>query len=467
MNRHLNRARWVAVLGVGAVIAIAGCDRVKAELLAPQNPGLVDPTAINSPTAALALRVGALGRYKQLTNGNGNESIWQYAGTLADEFKNADFANYRIGADQRLTDASVSWNYAATTQSRGFVRDAIDAMKSYNPDSAAMIGELYAELAFFEMTMADNYCNGIPLGHTEAGVRINGEPLTIMQVYDSAANHLDTAMALTAKAADSNSVYINRLSRVLKARVLIDKDKANAGAAAALVASVPTGYVYDMTFSSASGANGMWSLNNSTARISVADSFDIVGGATNVIKNALPFASANDPRVPVCNGDVCSPKVVAEDQVTRPFYVGLLYKGQFDPLVLASGIDARLYEAEAKLQAGDVPGMLTILNSLRQASPRPTIGVTTVPAMSALAAPANTADATTLLFREKAFWTFGRGQRLPDLRRLIRQYDRTQDAVFPTGPYFKGGSYGADVNFPVPSSEAVNPLFHGCLDRKA
>ena len=467
MNRHLNRARWVAVLGVGAVIAVAGCDRVKAELLAPQNPGLVDPTAINSPTAALALRVGALGRYKQLTNGNGNESIWQYAGTLADEFKNADFANYRIGADQRLTDASVSWNYAATTQSRGFVRDAIDAMKSYNPDSAAMIGELYAELAFFEMTMADNYCNGIPLGHTEAGVRINGEPLTIMQVYDSAANHLDTAMALTAKAADSNSVYINRLSRVLKARVLIDKDKANAGAAAALVASVPTGYVYDMTFSSASGANGMWSLNNSTARISVADSFDIVGGATNVIKNALPFASANDPRVPVCNGDVCSPKVVAEDQVTRPFYVGLLYKGQFDPLVLASGIDARLYEAEAKLQAGDVPGMLTILNSLRQASPRPTIGVTTVPAMSALAAPANTADATTLLFREKAFWTFGRGQRLPDLRRLIRQYDRTQDAVFPTGPYFKGGSYGADVNFPVPSSEAVNPLFHGCLDRKA
>jgi len=467
VNRHLNRARWVAVLGVGAVIAIAGCDRVKAELLAPQNPGLVDPTAINSPTAALALRVGALGRYKQLTNGNGNESIWQYAGTLADEFKNADFANYRIGADQRLTDASVSWNYAATTQSRGFVRDAIDAMKSYNPDSAAMIGELYAELAFFEMTMADNYCNGIPLGHTEAGVRINGEPLTIMQVYDSAANHLDSAMALTAKAADSNSVYINRLSRVLKARVLIDKDKANAGAAAGLVAPVPTGYVYDMTFSSASGANGMWSLNNSTARISVADSFDIVGGATNVIKNALPFASANDPRVPVCNGDVCSPKVVAEDQVTRPFYVGLLYKGQFDPLVLASGIDARLYEAEAKLQAGDVPGMLTILNSLRQASPRPTIGVTTVPAMSALAAPANTADATTLLFREKAFWTFGRGQRLPDLRRLIRQYDRTQDAVFPTGPYFKGGSYGADVNFPVPSSEAVNPLFHGCLDRKA
>jgi hypothetical protein len=255
------------------------------------------------------------------------------------------------------------------------------------------------------------------------------------------------------------------LARVWKARVLIAKDKANAAAAAALVANVPTTYVYDMAFSSVSGSNGMWGLNNSTARISVADSFDIVGGNTNVIKNALPFASANDPRVPVINGDIASPKVVAEDQVTRPFYVGLLYKGQFDPLVLASGIDARLYEAEAKLVAGDIPGMMTILNALRQA--KPTIGVTAVPAMAALPTPATTDAATTLLFREKAFWTFGRGQRLPDLRRLIRQYGRTQDQVFPTGLYFKGGSYGVDVNFPVPSSEAVNPLFTGCLDRKA
>jgi hypothetical protein len=87
--------------------------------------------------------------------------------------------------------------------------------------------------------------------------------------------------------------------------------------------------------------------------------------------------------------------------------------------------------------------------------------------MAALPTPATTDAATTLLFREKAFWTFGRGQRLPDLRRLIRQYGRTQDQVFPVGLYFKGGSYGTDVNFPVPSSEAVNPLFTGCLDRKA
>jgi hypothetical protein len=57
---------------------------VKTELLAPQNPGLVDPTAVSTPTAALALRIGAIGRYKQVQAG---ESIWQYGGTLADEIQ--------------------------------------------------------------------------------------------------------------------------------------------------------------------------------------------------------------------------------------------------------------------------------------------------------------------------------------------------------------------------------------------
>ncbi len=88
--------------------------------------------------------------------------------------------------------------------------------------------------------------------------------------------------------------------------------------------------------------------------------------------------------------------------------------------------------------------------------------------MAALATvPATKDQAATLFFREKAFWTYGRGQRLGDLRRLIRQYGRTEDNVFPKGVYFKGGLYGSDVNFPVPDAEKVNPLFTDRLDRKA
>jgi hypothetical protein len=87
--------------------------------------------------------------------------------------------------------------------------------------------------------------------------------------------------------------------------------------------------------------------------------------------------------------------------------------------------------------------------------------------MAALPAPATKDEAVTLFFREKAFWTFSRGQRVGDLRRMIRQYGRTQDKVFPVGQHYKGGNYGTDVNFPVPDAERVNPQFTGCLDRNA
>jgi hypothetical protein len=72
-----------------------------------------------------------------------------------------------------------------------------------------------------------------------------------------------------------------------------------------------------------------------------------------------------------------------------------------------------------------------------------------------------------LHFREKAFWTFGRGQRLGDLRRLVRQYGRPQDQVFPVGVHYKGGSYGSDVNLPVVTDEGNNPNFDGCTNRDA
>jgi hypothetical protein len=40
------------------------------------------------------------------------------------------------------------------------------------------------------------------------------------------------------------------------------------------------------------------------------------------------------------------------------------------------------------------------------------------------------------------------------------------DSVFPNGAYHKGGSYGPDVNLPIPIEEQNNPnVPAGCLDR--
>jgi hypothetical protein len=109
--------------------------------------------------------------------------------------------------------------------------------------------------------------------------------------------------------------------------------------------------------------------------------------------------------------------------------------------------------------------MMTILNALRGVAQN--LGVVVTPVMTALPTPATRDAAIDLYFREKAFWTFSRGQRLGDLRRLVRQYQRTQASVFPSGTFFKGGTYGADVNFPITVDEQNNPEFKGCTDRNA
>ena len=61
---------------------------------------------------------------------------------------------------------------------------------------------------------------------------------------------------------------------------------------------------------------------------------------------------------------------------------------------------------------------------------------------------------------------------LEHLRRLIRQYNRAQNVVFPTGPWHKGGNYGTDVTVPVPQAEQNNPNLPAsatetCLSRSA
>jgi hypothetical protein len=56
------------------------------------------------------------------------------------------------------------------------------------------------------------------------------------------------------------------------------------------------------------------------------------------------------------------------------------------------------------------------------------------------------------------------------MRRLIRQYGRAANSVFPTGAWHKSGNYGSDVNVPVPFSETNNPNIppqQTCINRNA
>jgi hypothetical protein len=444
------------MIAAAAVAPLVSACNPRDELVDPQAPTVIDQGAVDGPTGANGLRVGALGAFKMQT-GSG-ETLWQLGGLLADEWKSSNSAAATNEIDRRsisTSNTSVTIAYTGIQQARGYFRDAINAMVQWVPDDSiarSRIGELYFGVGFLEMQMAEALCNGVPIGEVRDGLPVYGASKTNADLLALAGAHLDSALALAVAKDTAYSVKIRNAALITKARILVDLGQfANA---ATLSAQVPTNYQYTLTFSTASGLNGNWSLNTSQNAYSVSDSLD----ASGVLKNAIPFVSAKDVRVPTANANK-----TGIDGTTPLFTTSIWANTGQIPVV--SGVDARLIDAEAKLNANDIAGMMTILNGLRTAAQ--TLGTFRPAAQAALPTPATQAAATTVFFREKAFWAFGRGQRLGDLRRMIRQYKLSQDQVFPNGNYYKGGAYGSDVNFPVPDVERANPQFAGCLDRNA
>lgn len=462
--KQMNRARLKAVGAIALLPALfSGCN-LKDVLLSPQQPGVIGPTSVASPTGAEALRIGALGSFKTWVAGGGVNfsNLPMMSDLLTDQWASGDTQSQHNETDARTVASSngvLASAYTAAQQARGFSLTAIEALRTYvTPAPATSIGELYFTMGFAELQMSEVFCNGVPFGAMVAGVPTYTAPITNAEGFKLATARFDTAITMIT-GTDAQSVAISRVNKIAKARAQIDLG--NYAAAAALVADVPTNYQYLLTFSLTTTSSELYLLNfTQPSRYVVGDSFAIVNGAPSVIKNALPYASANDPRVPVAGSTSNTAK--AFDGSTP--WVGQRLYGQTDPFPVLTGIDARLIEAEAKLNTGDYTGMLATLNALRTTSQ--IIGNKTIAVMPALATVPATKDAAlTLFFREKAFWQFGRGFRLGDLRRLMRQYGRTQDNVFPVGALFKGGTYGTDVNLPMVDTELTNPNFKGCIDR--
>ena len=461
MTHGFSGARAFAAAAL-ALSAAGGCsDPLDVHIV-----GTVTDATINSAAAADALRIGALGSVNAITAGGTGlfDRGWLDVGLFTDEYRTTGPQQQYGELDTRNvppTNTNLQNLYANLHRARTRAREAIDALLQYRPSPAWGVGQMYTALALAEIELGEYFCNGVPLSGQENGQVVYGRPMTNAEIFAVASAHLDTALTYLG-ATDATTVLHNRLARILKARVLLDIGGTGAGAAAAAqVNGVPTNYAYQLTFALGTGDNAIWAANTSNKSLGVGDSVD----ASGTLRNALPFASAGDPRVRAQGSSVgTSSQGVGADNAT-PLVVQTLW-GRSDPVNLASGVDARLVEAEARLQANDFAGMTQILSALRAAPPALTPTYTPA-AMPALATPASRDAAVRLFFREKAFWTFGRGQRLGDLRRMIRQYGFTQDQVFPTGNFFKGGTYGTQVNLDVSSAELNNPQFTACIDRNA
>jgi hypothetical protein len=454
--------RVLAAAAVGSALLTLGCSGVKDDLLAAVDPDVIPPSALTTPEAADALRIGAISRLRNMTAGQGQgDAPWMFSGLLTDEWKSGDTFSQRNETDQRIVqenNANLNSVYRDVHRARTASREALDLLVKYKPTPASNLGQMYFVMAFAEMQLAEWFCNGQTLGDASTGVPVYGAPMTNQAIFTLALAHLDSALTFTT-ATDAPTVAVKNSILIAKGRVLVNL--ARYADAATAVAGIPTNYTLNGTYSLTTGNNNqIWALSTSAKRWVVGDSFDTSGR----IRNAIPFASAQDPRVPNVGSPVGTSAAGKSFDGATNFISQSLF-GRVDPVPIVNGIDARLIEAEAKIAANDFAGMTAILNALRAAEQN--LGVVKTPVMAALTAPATKAAALDLFFREKAFWTYSRGQRLGDLRRLIRQYGRTQDNVFPAGTFFKGGNYGTDVNFPVHVDETNNPDFKACADRNA
>ena len=461
------------LVGAAAGALLAGtvaCSDTRDTLLEAVDPDVINPQDIQSADGALALYYGALNRLKDATAGgptNGRESTWLAGGLLADEWSTSSTFVQNDEIDERsiqLNNSTVTYEFRALARVRTTANQALAGLKQYRATETSRIAEMYMARGFAEMQMASDFCNGLPLSDA-SGVDIKyGKQLSVTEVFSVAVASFDSALAVNT-GTDAQSTLVRNATRVLKARAQLGLGQiAEAGATVGGTTPVPTNFSYDITFSLTTGDNGLWSQAASQLRYTIGDSLE--GNPHNLlVRNALPFYSARDPRLPASYTVSANGRDTTKAQDGKTFVrLTTLWK-QTSTVALANGLDARLIEAEARLKAGDAAGMLSILNALR-ASPPKLSEVQPAP-LPALTDP-GTADArVNLLFREKAFWTFSRGQRLGDLRRLIRQYGRTPDTTFPVGEHYRGGAYGPDVNLPVPQDEQNNPNFVQCTNRSA
>lgn len=453
--RFFNSARRVVrPLGaMAAALSAAGCS---SDLLSVPTPDVIAESAIGGSLGVTTLRNGALQDFIVAYSGT-QDGFIVVSGNLGDEMQTTDTFADRYNTDARnaseLLGGAINTTYNQLQLARAGMASVIEKWIAVKPTTSAVkdsLSEMYAIRGFTETFFAEGYCSGVPFSKVAAnGDFVFGDPLTTAQVYTRASASMDSALA------NATGATYRSLASIGKARVLLDQGQY--AAAAAAVTAVPTTFKYILSHSIATTRqnNGIWN-----ASYPAGSRYNV---GTKEGGNGIDYlVTPVDPRVP------WTPSTrTGFDGTSRNLPRQEKYTAQAAQAVLADGIEARLIEAEGSLNSvagGSQAGrdaMFATLNTLRAT------GIPGTPIAALTASPTTQAAAVDMLFKERAYWLWLTGHRLGDMRRLIRQYGRAANTVFPVGGmlYRPGNNYGNDVTLVIPFNERNNPKFSGCLDR--
>lgn len=475
-------------LASALALSIGGCDTNK--IVEVEDPAALRPDQVANAAAIPALINGAFRQLIGGYSGFGGDSFLSVSALISDEFYFGDTFPTRLAVDRRTLNPTVLGNtsdgsFSSLMQARRNSRRAfgvVDQFTSPTTEATDLVNKarLRTIEGYVHVTVSEGWCGSVPFsdlpdtGPLDPSQISNGAPLTTVQMNDAAIALFDEALGYNT---------VDRLAMMGKARALLNNGRF--AEAATTVAGVPTDYVFLLEHSINSGAennpiaalqqNGRYGVSNLEGGLNTdgtalrSDLNTHPATAPGGSAEGLNFRAVRDPRVPW----------QARSGSGRCFTSNIFcwwnnnYFVLEADMPLTSGVEARLIEAEAALQAGDPITMMDRLNTLRASAatiiPRLypnqrqvfdfTLAPLTDPGIGLLT-PAEMFEARrALLFRERALWLFNTGHRQGDLRRLVRNYGFTSSQVFPSGPYFRGGNYGGDVAFPVPFNEQNNPDF--------
>lgn len=441
----LARRRTFFGAATAFLVGLAACS--PDDVLTVDDPDVATPQSVADKSALPVLRSGAVSDFALAFDSNGDDNFVTYTGLFSDELLNAETFPTRIEIDQRSiqpVNTSLDGVFRTLQRARASARRAADGFAKLDPTHVYRLEVLNLE-AYTLVLLSEQYCNGVALSTLTAdGASVFGDNLTGTQLNERAIAIFDSVLTLSGSNTAAAFVTQVNLARVGKARAQLNLNQP--AAAATTVASVPTTFAYQLLHSENSGRqnNGIFLTGAVNRRFSVADREGGVG---------LPYRSDNDPRIsaPLGGGTAST----GFDGTTPMYVPAVKYPNRSASTTLAGGREARLIEAEAQFRAGNGSAALATLNALR----------TSVAGLAPLVDAGSAAANIDMLFKERAYWMWLEGHRMGDLRRLVRQYNRGATSVFPSGAYFKGGSFGTDANFPLPVSEDNNPNNKGCIDR--
>ncbi len=472
-------ARVCALMGSAGLVA--SC-RPSDVLTVPPPSGVTGSSALQNQAGAEGLltqgRAQAFQGLAESFSGTGT-GLLQWSNLLADEFT-WDFFSFAAGdanIDARITVGGAGYVEAGDQaiqlllKARLTLLSAIPSLEQYEPAGGrSKIGEAFALVGYTELLAAEDYCAGVTLDALGSARGVTyGTPLSTDSLLAVAEADFDSAVAYA-----GTDPAIAPLAAVGLARARLNRG--HYADAATAVAAVPTSFVYNTELQP--GGIGAPQTFNLYAQELSGYGCGYENVADRKGSNGINYRSAQDPRLVLSTTAAKTCDGLFAGYADSIWYYPVKFGTPSTFIPLASGVEARLMEAEAALRANQAGAWATDLTNLRAdaANTHVTFDTSQVPIKSDSTTAASAAAQVDFMFRERAFWLFGTGTRLGDLRRLIRHYGRDQSTVFPIGPYPNAANahlpsplpnFGTDVNLTLPTPtgglSTPNPNYKGCI----